>query len=73
MELIVGRKSRRSCRCKTITVYEIDRSQWVMQDENKNMDTDTTIEELDNLNCILGTIVEKFKKSLIPFEFFSSY
>lgn len=44
-----------------------------MQDENKNMDTDATIEELDNLNCILGTIVEKFKKSLIPFEFFSSY
>ena len=54
--VIAGKKSRSHGRLETMTVYEIDRSQWYRRRDNGIMDTEETISALEKLDSLLDAL-----------------
>lgn len=54
--VIAGKKSRSHGRLETMTVYEIDRSQWYRRRDNGIMDTEETMTALERLDSLLDAL-----------------
>ena len=54
--VIAGKKSRSHGRLETMTVYEIDRSQWYRRRDNGIMDTEETMTALERLGELLDAV-----------------